>query len=312
MLVLLCLSLLMIPLFTVQKEEEIASDVPQVTHHVTLELEPNCQGKSLSRHLPRHFEPSDITVRSSDSSLFIVSDTGHLAQMDSLGRVMQTSRISKEDDYEGITLNSKHQDLVYLGNEYPATIIEFNLTTWQVQKEWKVQSYLDETPLSQISTKNLKNAGLESLLFVPSSLKSQGFIYLGRQADAMVFSFEFIDGDLKFKGRIQPPGPGYDLSAMTLYDGKVWFLYDKPGQLVSLPLDTFHFNSSDDAFYKDFSQNTSVDVFQTEVRGMEGIAFIEEDNKTKVIVAIDPPKHKGKKDILKFDLHDFERCFKVN
>ncbi|KAJ3184844.1 hypothetical protein HDU85_001523 [Gaertneriomyces sp. JEL0708] len=297
---------------------------------------PDCTPTSLYHHLPPKFEPSDITFQPATRTLYIVSDDGRLAAMQNVTSDTATKiwDIGKEYDLEGISVIEDKEDLVYLGVEYPAAVLEYNVTSATIQKKWDIQPMFEAFPATTVTTtlerrkKTAKpkaqvntimtNAGLESLLFVRSPSPSPaavGHFLVGRQADARVFIFTALktsEGlDLKHVGTFSPPGPATDLSALTIHSNALYLLYDKPRQLISLPLTTIY-SLLDDKVATDISVDLSttqgVHTFTSSSRGWEGISFFEENGTNYVIVGVDPPKKKGKKDLLLWSEDTFFAC----
>ncbi|TPX69560.1 hypothetical protein SpCBS45565_g02275 [Spizellomyces sp. 'palustris'] len=291
--------------------------------------EPNCSGTSLYSRLPRKFEPSDLVWDPSKQLLYVVSDNGRVAALDNVGTdsevAAQVWKLGKKFDLEGCTLVPGRTDTIYLGVEYPAAVLEYNLNSSSIIRKWRLESYFDQHPVpadpdsdaSEVDT----NSGLESLVFVPSSASDWGgYFYVGRQEDARVFVFELpvsekasmIESELRFRGWIQPPGPGYDLSAMTLWRNHLWLLYDKPYQLLALKsLSILPKEGAE--MQMEGATLQAVSQMSFDIRGQEGLAFVEEANGTKwVFIGVDPPKHKGAKDLLRYNLDTFFECFADN
>ncbi|KAI9005303.1 hypothetical protein BC832DRAFT_539926 [Gaertneriomyces semiglobifer] len=242
--------------------------------------------------------------------------------------------IGKEYDLEGISVIEDKEDLVYLGVEHPAAVLEYNVTSATIQKKWDIQPIFEAFPATTVTTTlerrkkpakpkaqvdtSLTNAGLESLLFVRSPSPSSaalGHFLVGRQADARVFIFTALktgeELDLKHVGTFSPPGPATDLSALTIHSNALYLLYDKPKQLVSLPLTTIY-SLLDDNLATDLSVDLSttqgVHTFTSSSRGWEGISFFEENGTNYVIIGVDPPKKKGNKDLLLWTEDTFFAC----
>ena len=156
------------------------------------------------------------------------------------------------------------------------------------------------------------NNGMESLVFVPNTAakNGKGYFYAGRQKDARICVFDILDDTVHFAGALIAPGPEYDLSAMTLYRDRLYFLYDKEKLLLAV-------SSKDPAIQPHRDINTVKTLTNTNVvgawhftrRGQEGIAFGSSDGQNWAIFAIDPPKKKGRKDIVRFHMNDFVTCF---
>ena len=268
------------------------------------------QPKSLSDQLNHKFEPSDLIWHPDRKELFVVSDHGHLASLDISGNVSRDWKIHGKPDLEGVTLIPDRLDSVYLGQEYPAAILEFDLKSETIQRTWDLQSFLDARPDTQDP-----NKGLESLAFIPSPhSKNHGFFYVGRQSDALIFIFDIpvLEGQVVLRGTIKPPGPGYDLSSLTVHKDMLWMLYDKDKSLYAIDLlepgliPTTQNIVAVDATAKPVKRIGSMSF---NIRGQEGIAFVENASGSWVFVAVDAPKKAGQKNILRYTLREFFGCF---
>ncbi|KAJ3244812.1 hypothetical protein HK104_008007 [Borealophlyctis nickersoniae] len=153
-----------------------------------------------------------------------------------------------------------------------------------------------------------KKTGLESLLILPDN----STVLAGRQSDATVFAFRLpVDTesvDVEFMGSFIPPGPRTDLSAMTLWRDILWFVYDKPKRIVGVNTSYIPTHFSPDEVL-DISNVLPVAELHTGLRGVEGIAFVED---SWVVLGMDPPRGKGKKEVLRFTVTEFFECFAGN
>lgn len=144
-------------------------------------------------------------------------------------------------------------------------------------------------------------------------------LHVGRQEDAKLFLFSFdpllpVDW-LKFNGTLQLPDhlPLQDLSAITVYDGKVWMVFDKPQILINIRMEDFESFSlkiqpSSEIMMNDVHTQERILPF----RGVEGIALVHEFDEKFVHLAIDPPRKRTylAKQLLKFKMDTFFKCFK--
>ena len=73
------------------------------------------------------FEPSGLSLRPSDGTLWAIDDNGFLAVYDSASMALMYDQIATGlDDLEGLTFGPD-TDMVYLAQEFPPTIFEFNV-----------------------------------------------------------------------------------------------------------------------------------------------------------------------------------------
>ncbi|KAJ3157661.1 hypothetical protein HDU89_000037 [Geranomyces variabilis] len=278
----------------------------------------DCSGTSLYDRLPSKFEPSDLAFDHATSTLFVVSDSGKLGaltQVDSdNGPDAKVYAVGKQFDLEGCTLVPSRPGFVYLGNEYPAAIVEFELASSKVTRQWAVQPFFDASTTANADT----NSGLESLVFSQTNDSLTTF-YVGRQADARVFVVNVaLDGQSTTKpalvGTLDPPGPGTDLSSMTIFRDFIWLLYDKPKQALALPLSAATIPPDATGTIDDTgAASAQVGTLEFTTRGQEGLAFVElADGQKFVFVGVDPPKGKGDKDLRRYDFDTFFECFSAH
>lgn len=266
---------------------------------------------SLYTNINTKFEPSDLSWNSiSNNSFFVVSDNGLLYEIHIDGTVLYSWKIGKKLDLEAVLFIPSSPNTIYLGVEYPAQIIHYSLVTKSILFTFDIQQFVDSKPPSIV---NEKNSGIESLIYLESSSSlSGGYFYAGRQFDARIFIFEILKSNtIVFKGSFQPPGPMNDLSAMTVYNQSIYFLYDKDQKLVSIPSAHPIFTPQiDNNSIQTLTVNSKdIGIFSSDIRGFEGITFGVVNNVEYLIIAVDPPKDKGKKDILRYLFNDFQRCF---
>ncbi|TPX38882.1 hypothetical protein SeMB42_g06127 [Synchytrium endobioticum] len=256
-----------------------------------------CAGESI--YQLSKFEPSDLDFDDQTDTLYVVSDNGKLAALDVNGTIRHQWRVQKKLDLEGVTLIPTRHDVVYLGVEYPAEIVEFHLSQGIITRRWLIQDVYDRYPPPSFST----NAGLESLVYIPCD---HGYLYAGRQADTRVFMFDIPSANtnsLAFRGTFVPPGPAIDLSAMTVYKNTLFFLYDKPRQLVGVDLSDPKWRpTGNEAVNVDAKRDLGKGHLHMHRDGMEGLVI----NGKHAFIAIDT---KAEKDLLKFTLSAFWYCF---
>jgi hypothetical protein len=182
--------------------------------------------------------------------------------------------------------------------EFPPSILVYDLISKSIIKT------LELNELVQMSESNQhRNKGLESIAYHISD-NGRKYFLVGRQSDAQVFVYEYEKSNmsLKFQNVFTPPGPKMDLSAMTIWNDRVWFLYDKGREMTAVQLNELQSDK------QTISQDQSVGKFKFEMRGLEGIAFVNWNGSIWVYLAIDRPKKFGENQFLKYSLKSFLAC----
>ncbi|KAJ3299544.1 hypothetical protein HK104_008521 [Borealophlyctis nickersoniae] len=287
-----------------------------------------CEGTVISQNLPSDYEPSDLVWDKPSSTLYVASDNGRIAGIDVDGNVKGEWDLGKKFDLEGIALVPQKRGFVYAAHEHPPSIIEFNTASSKIERRWNISIPTPQYPFPGNYTAHKAN-GIESLVFIASrNSPNGGFFYAGRQSDARVFVFDVpVDKDVQpdeeggkaiYRGYLDPPGPGYDLAAMTAFREILYFIYDKTKTVHALDLTNPRFIPpaavSDD---KEWQVDARKDDFTERDlkflrRGQEGMTFAEVKGKVHesyVFIGIDPPKGKGEKEVLRFGLKEFWKCF---
>jgi len=156
-------------------------------------------GTDIGGGLPSGFEPSGIVWDDFTGALWVVDDEGQLARMLRDGTLPSdwdlTSTLNLGAlglaalDLEGVAVTGTTQKL-YLGNEYPPMILEYNSSstgdpTW-TGKSWPLASF---DPLATSSN------GMEGLTWVPngyhpySNSSSGGLFYASSQASGTIYVY---------------------------------------------------------------------------------------------------------------------------
>ncbi|KAL2891162.1 hypothetical protein HOO65_010520 [Ceratocystis lukuohia] len=257
-------------------------------------------------------------------------------------------------DLEGCAVDHEFPDLVYLGVENPAEILAFNVTAGAIQHRYAVGAYFVDDPTLFTSRGNelkkhkknrqkkgkdkARNTGLESLAFYPGLTPGAApRLLVGRQSDSNVFVFDLVAdrSSVKFVGSVNPPGPGRDLSAISVFLGKVYFVFDKEFEAISVPVRQFEaaikppkrlvLGESNPEKYEKDKPEWVVQRYEFDIRGQEGFAFAYSSfacalgskgcsgiGETPVVYAIDPPrKPKLEKDILVGSFSQLQQCWRV-
>ncbi|KAJ3054707.1 hypothetical protein HK097_001050 [Rhizophlyctis rosea] len=297
-------------------------------HHKKPKHSKKCKGDIISHDLPDDYEPSDLVWDKPSSTLFVASDSGRFAGIDTKGKLKGEWDLGDNFDLEGIALSPYQPGLVYLGQEAPPSIIEFNTTSSSITRRWNITAPADPDK-NKCDALTLKANGIESLVFIASrNSPNGGFFYAGRQCDARVFVYDIPleggnDGKVVYRGYIDPPGPGYDLAAMTAFNEVLYLVYDEDKVVHALDLTDPTFippplpppsgNTTAPEWIIDATKKDATEydlVFDR--RGQEGMTFAEvrgTQHDRFVFVAIDPPKHKGRKLVVKYELEEFWECF---
>ena len=214
-----------------------------------------------------------------------------------------------------VSYPSNRPDLIYIGQEYPATIIEYNLTSSSIHRQFNIQHLFDDRPTGTKS----KNAGLESLVY--ASLAVEDVFIVGRQFDAMLFIFRIppitpvSTPNLHYFGSLRPPGPARDLSSLTIWNGYLWLLFDKDKQLLRWDIRAVesHFPFLKAGGEPLDASSATVSTLEFTTIGQEGIAFIDDPGSSAggwVFVGVDPSKKYGpRKGLLRYPLQSFLSCF---
>lgn len=321
-----------------------------------------CRSTSIYDVIPAaRFEPSDASWDPVSKTLYVVDDNGQLAGIPgsylandattaaprrahahaagaqsplfnspSAAPAVKLWRVADDMDLEGCAVDHAFPELVYLGVESPATVLVFNTTAGAVQARFDIERYLSEDPRGHghgSGAQAMGNAGLEALAFYTAPGTQTPRLLAGRQSDAAVFAFEFSSDDrrrLAYRGAVQAPGPRRDLAAMTVFLGRVYFVYDKDYRAVSVPL-----AQVEDTLMRGRRQpyeGWQKEEFDFDVRGHEGLAFAydsfecaygvdgcldgdqEAIDQTPVVCAIDPPGRKGK-DVTVNTVWQMKKCW---
>jgi len=199
---------------------------------------------------PPAYQPSGLAWNPVTKKLLTVCNTGQVTIMnlDGTGQVNKTTGYY---DFEGITIVDPNSNIVFLGDENPDKIMEYNLTTGLTKREWDLRSVLT----------GADNQGMEGLTFVPNGYHpypnsaSGGLFYAGVQRSPNLtdtdpnnnYLLYAFDIDLNTSGKIvnwygiklPTTTPQSDIS--DLYFSKdtniLYVLFDGANRLVELKTD---------------------------------------------------------------------------
>ena len=79
--------------------------------------------------------------------------------------------MDEEPDFEAITVVDPDSDFVYIANEEPAAILEFDVITGQITRVFDIESIVHQHNYEAKKAKKYKNKGIEALAFVPSNVR---------------------------------------------------------------------------------------------------------------------------------------------
>ena len=126
-------------------------------------------------------EPSDICFHPLRKTLFVVSDEGEIAEIDTDGTPIFNLKIP--GDLEGITVNPQ-TGLLYIVREGEDVIIEFDPEKKEILRKFPVNREFQGNPnFLQKQEESLDN-GIESIAFIPDKNHPEGgAFYIGNQWD---------------------------------------------------------------------------------------------------------------------------------
>lgn len=134
--------------------------------------------------LPSAYEPSGTVYHSRLNRIYVISDDGRLAYMNTDGSGVTSKTVG--GDNEGLTIANESSNYLYIGIEQPDSIIEVTTEGVATGKSWNLTNWMT----------GADNAGLEGLTFVPNGYHSYadsasgGLFYASLQATGEVFVFD--------------------------------------------------------------------------------------------------------------------------
>ncbi|PIR25275.1 MAG: hypothetical protein COX62_07430 [Deltaproteobacteria bacterium CG_4_10_14_0_2_um_filter_43_8] len=130
--------------------------------------------------LPNGYEPSGADWHSRLKKVFGVHDNGFLFSMNKDGNDVTTWNVG--GDLEGITIPNPDSDFIYLGREFPAAILEFNIVSGTVTRTFSLGG-AGGFPESS-------GQGLEALTFVEKEGNPEGGeFWAGSQSNGKVYVY---------------------------------------------------------------------------------------------------------------------------
>jgi len=179
--------------------------------------------------LPGGYEPSGADWHSRLNKVFGVHDNGYLFSMNKDGSDVTTWPIG--GDLEGVTIADPESDFVYMGREYPAAILEFNIETGAVTRTFSLGAWMPES----------SSQGLEALTFVEIEGHPEGGVFwAGHQGNGKIYAFNLpivsssVSTTVSPTAIYQPVGGRSDLSGMDYSPeyNVVFVIYDSSDRLV--------------------------------------------------------------------------------
>jgi uncharacterized protein YjiK len=147
-------------------------------------------GTDIGGALPSGFEPSGIVWDDYTGALWIVDDEGELARMLDDGTLEDDWTLSAGLDLEAVAVTGTTPKL-YLGKEFPATILEYNSSSTNpptaTGKSWVLSSFDPSATSSD---------GMEGLTWVPNGYhpyansSSGGLFYASSQASGTIYVYD--------------------------------------------------------------------------------------------------------------------------
>ncbi|MBI5003039.1 SdiA-regulated domain-containing protein [Candidatus Woesearchaeota archaeon] len=141
-------------------------------------------GTVISSGLPSTYEPSGAVWHPRLNALFVVSDDDMITRMDIDGTDVTSWTLS--GDLEGLAIADPSSNYIYVLNEYPYAIYEFDFTTGTKTKSWSLTGIV---PAPVIST----SYGLEGLTYI----SSEGLFAVGSQETGIIY---FLSLDTSVNG----------------------------------------------------------------------------------------------------------------
>lgn len=204
---------------------------------------------------PTSVEPSDVVYWNND--IFVINDQGTVIQMDLDGNTKKTFDINGYD-LEAITVIPLEKNMLYLGREYPATIIKYDYTQETIVKEMTLANFPESA-----------KKGMESLVYL-----SKADVFLaGSQATGEIFVYENtqLKSQLSLFCNFKPKNGVTDLSSMTLdYNNVLYFLFDSTKKLLAM--DVRNVSKSNVCNLG----NVNTRLYNANLPNQEGIAFTKD------------------------------------
>ncbi|MBI5072730.1 hypothetical protein HZA99_02845 [Candidatus Woesearchaeota archaeon] len=137
------------------------------------------------------YEPSGAVWHSRLGQLFVVSDEGLISKMNADGSSVTTWNIG--GDLEGIAVADPNSNYVYVINEYPFALYQFDISTGTKTKSWDLSTVVPAPANTRL--------GLEGMTYIPSedysTSSGRGVFAVGSQETGTIY---FLDIDTSTNG----------------------------------------------------------------------------------------------------------------
>lgn len=209
------------------------------------------------------YEPSGADWHERLNKLFIVNDGGTVSMMNEDGTGITNWAVA--GDLEGITVADSTSDFVYIGDEHPDAIKEFNISTGTVTRTFDLTPWM---------TGN-SNLGLEALTFVADESHPEGgLFYAGHQQEGKIYVFDLpiksspTSTIVTYQTTLTPVVGRVDLAGLE-YDPTqdiVYAMYDSANKLVAMTPDGTVLAEQDlpQTDQEGFTRSSSCDVFMAQ------------------------------------------------
>lgn len=138
------------------------------------------------------YEPSGAVWHSRLGQLFVVSDEGLISKMNPDGSSVTTWSIG--GDLEGIAIADASSNYIYVINEYPFALYQFDISTGTKTKTWDLSNVGIPAPTNT-------SYGLEGMTYIPSedysTSNGRGVFAVGSQETGTIY---FLDVDTSTSG----------------------------------------------------------------------------------------------------------------
>lgn len=215
---------------TPSNPESIAQERSPILANECVNLALSSPAIDIGAGLPNGFEPSGADWHPRLRKIFSVHDNGYLFSMDKEGGDVRTWNVG--GDLEGVTLANPESDFVYIGREYPAAILEFNIETGRVTRTFPLGG-ANKMPENS-------SQGLEALTFVEIQNHPEGGqFWAGHQGNGQIYVFELpiVSSSVSTNASLQvilQPVPGRNDIAGMDYSPEfdvVYIIYDASNRL---------------------------------------------------------------------------------
>jgi DNA-binding beta-propeller fold protein YncE len=184
-------------------------------------------GTEIGGGLPSGFEPSGAAWDPVRGQLYVCSDGGRVARMNSDGSSLLVRTVA--GDLEGVAIVTPGSDFVFVVNEATAQIIEVNFSTGAVTRTFSLLTATPGQSVPALSAGDLDalqdggdGDGAEALAFVPDNSDPEGgLFFVGSQENGTIYKFRLSLSSgttVTYEGKFKTwPSNNNDLSGLE-YD----------------------------------------------------------------------------------------------